>query len=335
MGAVNDSKGVVSSPGEASTTVGPAVLRAEGLVKRYGDRMAVDGVDLAIAPGECLGLLGPNGAGKTTTILMICGLLEPDRGRIALGAEGLSVRSPAARRSIGYVPQEIAVYDDLTARENLRFFAALYGLARRETRPRVEEVLDFVDLRGRADDRVGTFSGGMKRRLNIAIALLHRPALLVLDEPTVGVDPHSRNAMLDGLQRLRDDGLALLYSSHYMEEVERLADRVGVMDEGRLLVCGTRRELLERLEDGGRRIRLTCRPLPADAVRVLTALPGVTAVQATGDELDVLSEAPAGALPRILAALSGSGASVGALSVEEPDLETVFLHLTGKALRDG
>lgn len=252
-----------------------SVVSCQDLRKRFGNLVAVDGVSFEISAGETYGLLGPNGAGKTTCIAMLCGLLERDSGEVRLLGEPFSTRSVAAKRAIGYVPQDIAIYPELTARENLVFFGRLYGLSRRERGVRIAEVLEIIGLADRADDRTGEFSGGMKRRLNIGIGLLHGPKLLVLDEPTVGVDPQSRNSVLESVERLGAEGMAILYTTHYMEEAERLCDRIGIMDHGKIIAEGTRSELV-RLVNGDDRAHQT----------------------AAGD------------------------------------LEAVFLHLTGRALRD-
>jgi ABC-2 type transport system ATP-binding protein len=222
------------------------VLSCRNLHKAFGGRHAVDGLSFDVGAGEAYGLLGPNGAGKTTTIRMVCAILEPDRGRVSLGGEPLGPR--AGRRvlaQLGYVPQGLALLPSLTVGENLRFWAKVYGLPRRVRPGRVDDALDVVGLSDRARDRVEHCSGGMQRRLNLAIALLHRPRLLVLDEPTVGVDAQSRAAILATLSRLRDEGTAILYTSHYMDEVQRLCDRVGVMDAGRLVEEGAPGSLLE------------------------------------------------------------------------------------------
>jgi len=228
------------------------ILAAHGLRKRFGELTAVDGVSFSIAPGETYGLLGPNGAGKTTTISMVCGLLEPDEGEVHVAGERVTTRSVSARAAIGYVPQEIAVYPDLTATENLVFFGRLYGLSRAEAHARGEEVLELVGLTDRAREQTSRFSGGMQRRLNIGLGLLHRPRLLVLDEPTVGVDPQSRNAILESVEQLGEAGLAVLYTTHYMEEAERLCDRVGIVDAGRIVAEGTRPELVALVGERGR-----------------------------------------------------------------------------------
>jgi ABC-2 type transport system ATP-binding protein len=237
---------VGSAPEPLDLGDGP-LLACTGLRRSFGDVVAVDGVSLAIAPGEAYGLLGPNGAGKTTTISMLCGLLEPDAGEITVAGRSLSTDPRGAKAAIGYVPQDLALYPDLTARENLSFFGRLYGLRGPDLRARVDQVLEVVGLVDRGDDRVNTYSGGMKRRVNIAGGLLHRPRLVILDEPTVGVDPQSRNAILESVEVLSSAGLSVLYTTHYMEEAERLCDRIGVIDAGKLVAEGTRQELIDRV----------------------------------------------------------------------------------------
>ncbi|GIH92320.1 ABC transporter ATP-binding protein [Planobispora siamensis] len=219
------------------------VLEVTGLRKSYKDRLAVDDVGFAVGEGETYGLLGPNGAGKTTTISMVVGVLARDAGEVRIDGRPHDTASTSTKSVIGYVPQELALYPDLTARENLRFFAGLYGMRGGEARRRIEEVLTTVGLADRAGEAVGKYSGGMSRRLNIGIGLLNRPRLLVLDEPTAGVDPQSRTAILDNVRSLACDGIAVLYTTHYMEEAERLCDRVGIIDGGRMLAEGSPREL--------------------------------------------------------------------------------------------
>jgi ABC-2 type transport system ATP-binding protein len=310
------------------------VLRCEGLRRSFGDVRAVDGVSFAIAPGETYGLLGPNGAGKTTCISMVAGVLEADAGTIILDGEPMTPRALAAKSRIGYVPQDVAVYPDLTGRENLAFFATLLHLGRREAKARVAEVLEVVGLTDRARDRVDTYSGGMKRRLNIAVGLIHQPRLLILDEPTVGVDPQSRNAILTSIEELSTTGMAVLYTTHYMEEAERLCDRVGIMDLGHLIAEGTPRELTAGLGEA-QHIELTVEGEPARAVEALRDLDVVTQVDATGDgAVEVLVRDAAAALPEVMSRTASTGTTVRAVTVHEPDLEAVFLHLTGKRLRD-
>jgi len=309
------------------------VLVCGGLVKRYGQRTAVDDVGFHIEPGERYGLLGPNGAGKTTTISMVCGLLRPDAGNVDVAGRRVDPGATAAKAAIGYVPQEIALYPDLTGRENLRFFARLYGLRGARRDERVDACLDLVGLAERADERVDTYSGGMQRRLNIAAGLLHEPRLLVLDEPTVGVDPQSRNAILESVESLGRSGLAVLYTTHYMEEAQRLCDRIGILDEGRLVAEGTREELVALM--GGRdRVRLTADGSLDALATCLATVDGVEQVTTADGVVELTVRDARQALPRVFAGATASGAALTGVDVIEPDLEAVFLHLTGKALRD-
>lgn len=280
------------------------MLQIESLRKSFGSRAAVDGVSLEIRPGEIFGLLGPNGAGKSTTVNICSGLLAPDRGRVKLF--GGTPAETEVRRRIGLVPQSLSIYDELTAEENIAFFARLQGLGGAVLRERVAWALRFVELYDRRRDPVRTFSGGMKRRLNLAIALVHEPRLLILDEPTVGVDPQSRNAIFEKIIELRAAGCTIIYTTHYMEEAERLCDRVAIIDHGRVLAIGTLDELLERyasgsaiiLEGGGTAQRIETQDPISELIRLRDA----------------------GRLARF--------------RVERPTLETVFLHLTGRRLRD-
>jgi ABC-2 type transport system ATP-binding protein len=273
--------------------------------KRYGSRLAVDDLTLEVRPGEILGLLGPNGAGKSTTMHVAVGLLRPDTGEVTVGAHG-APSSPEARRVLGLAPQNLAVYDLLSAEENLRFFARLYGLTGAAQRTRVDAALTFAGLQERRADRVGAYSGGMKRRLNIAAAILHEPALVLLDEPTVGVDPQSRNAIFDSIETLRAQGRTIVYSTHYMEEASRLCDRVAIIDAGRVLALDTVPGLL-RTHGGVPRLH----------------------ARAGGQDVVVETRDPLAELNRMSAA-----APVESFRVEEPTLEQVFLSLTGRTLRD-
>jgi len=323
----------VSTPMVVSAPAGSAVLECSGLRKRFGDRQAVDGVGFTIARGETYGLLGPNGAGKTTTISMICGILRRDEGEVLIAGRPMDPGSTALKAEIGYVPQDLAIYPDLSARENLDFFGRLYGLKGPERRARIDDVLAVVDLTDRAKERTGTYSGGMKRRLNIAIGLLHRPSLLVLDEPTVGVDPQSRNAILTSVEALSAAGLGILYTTHYMEEAERLCDRVGIVDEGRIIAEGTRRELVAMVGELDR-VSLVATGDLDEAAAIVRAIPGVREATAGDGRLDVIVEEARKVLPALLEAISRDGVTIRSVEVIEPDLESVFLHLTGKALRD-
>ena len=310
-----------------------AVLRCEHLTRRFGDRTAVDDVSLEIAAGETYGLLGPNGAGKTTTIRMVCGLLHRDAGEVQVAGLPVNGRALAAKACIGYVPQDIALYPDLTARENLEFVGRLYRLRGKTLHGRADEALALVDLVDRGDDRVESFSGGMKRRLNIAAGLLHRPRLLVLDEPTVGVDPQSRYAILESVHTLGASGMAILYTTHYMEEADRVCDRVGIIDRGRLVAEGTRRELVSMLEEHDRIELAATGDLKAfvDACRAIEGIDGATL---TDEHVQLLAREGRRLLPAVLEAAEHNGAIVNSVEVVEPDLEAVFLHLTGTALRE-
>ncbi len=309
------------------------VLRCEHLTRRFGERVAVDDVSFGIAPGETYGLLGPNGAGKTTTIRMVCGLLRRDAGSVHVGDLTVDARSLAAKARIGYVPQDVALYPDLTARENLEFVGRLYGLRNKLLHERVREVLALVDLSERDADRVDSFSGGMKRRLNIAAGLLHRPLLLVLDEPTVGVDPQSRHAILESVRSLGEQGMAILYTTHYMEEADRVCDRVGIIDRGRLVAEGTRRELISTLEEHDR-IEMAATGELGEFVAVCRTIDGIDGATVTDEHVQLLARDGRRLLPAVLEAAEHHGAVVSSVEVIEPDLEAVFLHLTGTALRE-
>lgn len=309
------------------------VLQCTGLRKAFDDLVAVDDVGFSIEAGETYGLLGPNGAGKTTSISMIAGLLERDAGEVLIAGETLQTNSVAVKGHLGLVPQEIAVYPDLTARENLVFFGKLYGMSGPALSERVEAVLDVIGLSERAGDRSDQFSGGMKRRLNIGIGLLHEPKLLILDEPTVGVDPQSRNAILESVETLSGEGMAVLYTTHYMEEAERLCDRVGIIDQGRIKAEGTRRELV-RLVGEHDRIRLSVAGPAGVAVAHLAELESVVHAGAADGVIELVVSEAAAQLTEVLSVATGSGVTVTSVAVEEPNLESVFLHLTGRALRD-
>ena len=309
------------------------VLTVANLVRRYGDFTAVDDVSITIAPGETYGLLGPNGAGKTTTISMVAGLLEPDAGTVHVVGEPITRRTVATKRHIGLVPQDLAIYPELTARENLTFFGKLQGIRGKELATRVDHVLDLIGLTDRAKDQAKEYSGGMKRRLNIGVGLLHRPTLLILDEPTVGVDPQSRNAILESVEQLSRAGMAVLYTTHYMEEAERLCDRIGIIDSGVLQAEGTRDELI-RLTGGVDTIRLSGTGDLAGAETALRAVRGVEQLDPdnTGYTLTV-REAPT-LVAELVSTATSAGVQLSDVEISRPDLESVFLHLTGKGLRD-
>ncbi|MCP3999238.1 MAG: ABC transporter ATP-binding protein [bacterium] len=309
------------------------VLECAGLVKSFDDLVAVDDVGFHIAAGETYGLLGPNGAGKTTTISMISGILEADAGNVTVAGKEITTRTTEGNAEIGYVPQDIAIYPDLTARENLHFFGRLYGIPKAKRVSRVDEVLDVIGLSDRGDDRTEEYSGGMKRRLNIGIGLLHEPSLLILDEPTVGVDPQSRNSILESVELLGQSGTAVLYTTHYMEEAERLCDRVAIIDGGKIRAEGTRRELVELV---GQRDTVNLGVI-GSARRLVEDLRSVAEIQqitSAEGSVEILVDGASRVLPRILEIAQKADVGISGVEVVEPNLESVFLHLTGKALRD-
>lgn len=291
------------------------MLRFRQLRKSFSNLVAVDGLTLDIEPGEVFGLLGPNGAGKSTTIGMAVGLLHPDSGTVELAGLGSPTR-PEVRRHLGVAPQSLALYTDLTGRENLKFFASLYSLPPKAKKQRIEHVLDLVGLTARGNDFVKAYSGGMMRRLNLAVALIHDPPMLLLDEPTAGVDPQSRNSILDLVRELAQSGRTILYTTHYMEEAARICTRVGVMDQGRLLALGTVSALVAN--HGGHTV--------------------VTIQRSDGTEERVETGEPVKVIARVMAETSKDGAdqalAVSGVRIDRPDLESVFLSLTGRRLRD-
>ncbi|KGN41175.1 antibiotic ABC transporter ATP-binding protein [Knoellia aerolata DSM 18566] len=318
--------------GSATGSVEP-VLVAEGLVRSFGSLRAVDGVSLRILPGETFGLLGPNGAGKTTVISMIAGLLQPDEGTVTVAGVPMGRSSVEAKGHIGLVPQDLAIYPELSARDNLQFFGKLQGMHGRPLRDRVAEVLDLVGLGDRAKEQSKKFSGGMKRRLNIGIGLLHQPDLLILDEPTVGVDPQSRNAILESVEALSGEGMAVLYTTHYMEEAERLCDRILILDSGQAQAEGTRDELIELTGDADR-VHLSGSGDLAAAEGAVAGIPAVASVHRDPHALDLTVRGAPTAIALIVNAATGAGMKLSNVEIRRPDLESVFLHLTGKALRD-
>jgi ABC-2 type transport system ATP-binding protein len=312
---------------ESPPAATPPVLECRAVRKAYGDRQAVDGVSLAVGSGECYGLLGPNGAGKTTLVSVICGIIPANGGVVTVEKSG-AVDGPA----VGYVPQELAVYIDLNARENLRFFGQLQGLKGQALERQVDELLDVVGLAGRAREAVARFSAGMQRRLSVAIGLLGPPALLVLDEPTLGVDPQSRNAILDTVAGLAAAGTAVLLTSHQMDEVARLCHRVGILDHGRMVAEGTVEELLASL-GGGDRVRVGAGQ-PAAMARALDGSAGVHIVKVDDDGVDLQVDEAKRRLPEVFDVARAAGQDIVSVDVRRPNLEDVFLARTGRALRD-
>jgi len=309
------------------------IVAVDNLVKRYGELVAVDRLSLHIKKGEVFGLLGPNGSGKTTTMSCILQLLTYDKGDIALFGESMSPTRYDLKRRIGVVPQEVAVYDELTVRENIDSFCALYVEDRRRRRELVDEAIEFVGLQEFERFRPKKLSGGLLRRLNIACGIAHRPELIFLDEPTVAVDPQSRNSILDGILRLNHEGATIVYTSHYMEEVEQICSRILIMDAGREVAQGTNDEL-KAMVDTGERIRVECSGLADDALAKVRALGHVRHAEYRDGELFVECSTGAHNLADVLAALSASGVSYGRVYSEPPTLNDVFLEITGKELRD-
>jgi ABC-2 type transport system ATP-binding protein len=303
-----------------------------GLARSFGEVEAVRGVSLHIEEGETVGRLGPNGAGKTTTLSMLATLLGPSAGDADIFGASLCHDAWTVRSLVGLAPQEVSLYPELTADENLRFFGRLYGLDGRRIREGADEVLDLVGLVPRRHDRVATYSGGMKRRLNLACSLLHAPRLLLLDEPTVGVDPQSRDRIFDAIRELARRGKTILYTTHYMEEAERLCDRIIIMDEGRIVAGGTLAELLQ-LVGMGEIIELNGPAEVLDGAR-LAAVPGIRKVERGERSTRIFVESAAGALPAIAALVGAAGQKLRGVQIYPVDLERVFMHLTGKQLRD-
>ena len=303
------------------------VLEVTEVRKRYGRTVALDGLSLMVGRGELFGLLGPNGAGKTTLMGLLGGLTDPDAGSVKLFGQPFGTRARQLKPRVGLATQDLAVYPELTARENLWFFGRLYGLGGPALGKRVDDQLAAVGLLDRADHRAGTFSGGMKRRLNLAAAVVHGPKLLLLDEPTTGVDPQSRNHIFDEVRRLNAAGTTVVYTSHYMEEVQALCPRLAVMDAGVVKACDTLPNLLRRLDAVA---RLTLPAVPPGLAERLAQVPGVKAVTPVAGGLEVTAADLAPVLPKLFAA----GAEPTALDIQQPTLERVFLHLTGKQLRD-
>ena len=327
---------------------------AKSFKRQNGETVfAVKGVSFTIGKGEIFSLLGPNGAGKTTTISMISGLLTPTRGDATIGGYSITKQPLQAKNLLGVVPQEIALYLALSARQNLEFFGKMYGLGGAELKKRVDEVLDFIDLTDRQHDKVETFSGGMKRRVNIGVGLLHRPQLIYMDEPTVGIDPQNRRRVLDTVLRLRQEmGMTVLYTSHLMEEVQEISDRVAIVDHGEIIAVGTVGELIQKIGEEDRLIfNVGAQLVPETLLKKITAeIPGVTtaeyqrhdipegtvtdSLEIGSGEIVVMAKRGRKALPQIIQMADEAGINVVSVSVREPDLEAVFLALTGRALRD-
>ncbi len=308
-------------------------LEMKDVVKRYGSKLSVDHLNLEVQEGEIFGLLGPNGAGKSTSISMICGLLPKDHGSIKVDGISIEDQPLEVKRRIGLVPQDLAFYEEMSAMDNVAFFAKLYGLRGQQLKERVEEALTFVGLQDRAKDRPSTFSGGMKRRLNIACSITHRPKLIIMDEPTVGIDPQSRNHILESVRTLNEMGSTVIYTSHYMEEVAAISDRVAIMDQGHVIACGTQQELRARVAQE-ERIILTADGVTEELIQEMKLHPRVGRVTQLDHRLEIYVPSAQEELQDILFICGKHGTTLRSLQCEEPDLETLFLSLTGRKLRD-
>ena len=308
-------------------------IEVNHLKKSFGDLQAVQDASFKAEAGEVLSLLGPNGAGKSTTISMLSGLLAPSDGDAFIMGHSVTKEPEAAKKSLGVVPQDIALYPDLSARENLVFWGKMYNLRGTALKSRVDEVLEIIGLADRQKDHVGKFSGGMKRRVNIGAALLHKPAVVIMDEPTVGIDPQSRRHILDNVKELNRQGMTVLYTTHYMEEAAELSHHIAIMDKGKVIAYGTHDELIKMIGEETR-IDVT---LNTEAEKVLAAwrgTEGVSKIDSLDGKVTALVNDSNRVLPRLFETAAKANVRITSVDIQEPNLETVFLHLTGRALRD-
>ena len=309
------------------------LIEAKGIKKYYKKVRAVDGIGLEVRQGEILGILGPNGAGKSTAISVISSLIRPDEGDVFFKGENILKNPVAIRQVMGIVPQEVALYPDLSAAENLKFFGKLYGLRGEKLKTRMQEVLDLLELNGRAKDAVKNYSGGMKRRVNIGAALLHHPEVLIMDEPTVGIDPQSRSHILDTVKALNKKGMTIIYTSHYMEEVEHLCDRIYVMDHGKVIATGTKEDL-KNLMGGDDIVSLKTDRASEGFLKDLRGNLKVKNADQKGNSITLMVQKDCDILSDIFEAASRNGVKLKSLDIKTPTLEDVFLYLTGRGLRD-
>jgi ABC-2 type transport system ATP-binding protein len=308
-------------------------IEVQDLYKAFGEIKAVQGVSFNVLQGEIFSLLGPNGAGKTTTISMLATLLRPDQGDALVMGHSVRKDPMGVKSVLGVVPQEIALYEDLTARENLTFWGKMYGLRGAALKQRVDEVLETIGLTDRAGGRVGKYSGGMKRRVNIGVALLHKPQVIYMDEPTVGIDPQSRRNILDSVVALKDQGMTVLYTTHYMEEAQELSDHIAIMDHGAMIASGTHEELVKIVGEK-HRLNLTINTESERMLEAWRAVQGVSQISVEDGSFTILAEDSNQVLPRLFEAALAQQVRITSVEIQEPNLETVFLHLTGRALRD-
>ena len=312
-----------------------AILEVQQLVKKYGEKTAVNGISFEILESEIFSLLGPNGAGKTTTISVLSTLLSPTSGDAVIGGHSVTKEPMAVRKLIGVVPQDIALYEELTARENLSFWGQMYNLSGKELNTRIDQVLEQVGLSSHAKERIRTFSGGMKRRVNIGVGLLHKPRLLFMDEPTVGIDPQSRRAILDSVKELNRNGMTVLYTTHYMEEAQELSHRVGIIDHGDLIALGTQAELTRQVgEYESLQLELGEMDDAAGLAETLRKLEGVAQATVVDHNVILVTTSTEKVLAPAVSCATERNIKIHSVTIQEPNLEAVFLHLTGRALRD-
>jgi ABC-2 type transport system ATP-binding protein len=308
-------------------------IQVQDLHKDFGDVYAVQGVSFDVQAGEIFSLLGPNGAGKSTTISMLSCLLSPTQGDALVMGNSILREELAVKAAIGVIPQDIAFYEDLSARENLIFWGKMYGLRGAPLKERVDQVLEIIGLTDRQKGASGKFSGGMKRRLNIGIALMHQPQILIMDEPTVGIDPQSRRNILDSVKEFNKQGMTVLYTTHYMEEAQELSDHIAIMDQGKLIAIGTHDELVKIVGELDR-IDLTINTESATVLERWQTTEGVRQISAEDGEISLLVDDSNLVLPDLFEAATAAGVRITSVEIQEPNLEAVFLHLTGRALRD-
>ena len=308
-------------------------IEVKNLHKAFGQLKAVEGVSFNVEKGEIFSLLGPNGAGKTTILSMLSCLLRPDEGDALVMGHSIQKDQMGVKSTLGVVPQDIALYEDMSARENLVVWARMYGLRGEVLKTRVDEVLEVIGLTDRAKDRGDKYSGGMKRRVNIGVALLHKPQIIFMDEPTVGIDPQSRRNILDSVVTLKNQGMTVLYTTHYMEEAQELSDHIAIMDHGRIIASGTNQELVKIVGELDR-ITVTLNAEPGRVIDAWKSVKGVKQVTAENGSLAILADDSNRVLPRLFETAAAGSVRILTVAIQEPNLESVFLHLTGRALRD-
>lgn len=309
------------------------IVEVKNLSKKYNSNLAVDNISFDVKEGEIFGLLGPNGAGKSTTISMLACLLEPTSGGAFIDEKSIKKDPMDVKKVIGLIPQDIALYPTLSAKENLHFWGKMYGLSGSLIKKRSNEILEIVGLSERAKDRIDSYSGGMKRRINIAAGLIHRPKLIMLDEPTVGIDPQTRINILETVINLNKMGITIIYTSHYMEEVEILCNRIAIMDEGKIIAMGTKDEL--RLLVGGKDIiRIDATDIHPRTSETLDMIDDVDKIKIIENQIEILSDYGRRVLSSVISKLNELDVKINSVKVQEPDLESVFIHLTGKSLRE-